>query len=110
MTTDLIELSKQAAEVLGVPAFRNIVTHHGDDVWGREELYLAQDHARCAEIAADKRINIEHYDSSIHSVWHVEGKLLERFLFVNLADHNNNRLEAYCVAVCKTVLEQAKQS
>lgn len=104
MTTDIIQLSKQVAEVLGVPD-RRFVYH--------EWLYLAEDAGRCAEIAADRRISLiqSQLTEDITSSWEIDNLSgICKTISVSPADHNNERIKAYCVAVCKAVIEQAKES
>lgn len=106
MTTDIIELSKQVAEVLKVPETR--------DVWDENRLiprpiWLAEDSGRCAEIAADKLIDTTHFSDKVRAHWIGKPFGLKKY-DAYLADHNNERIKAYCVAVCRAVLEQAKQS
>lgn len=112
MTTDIIELSKQAAEVLGVPASVKIAGSSSciKDLYS--DIWLAEDAGRCAEIAADKRISTiqcEEDDGKVRAFWY-DHRGDWRYKDEHLADHNNERIKAYCVAVCKAILEQAKQS
>lgn len=103
MTTDqIIELSKQAAEVLGVPAFYqpNVITRDiGRLATGK--LWLAEDAGRCADIANDRLIDVYHDDYSVATNY--RGRTM-------LSDHNNDRLTTWRVAVLKAVIEQGEQS
>lgn len=107
MTTDIIELSKQAAEVLGVPAFVSDNSQHGDNKYGFVDVWLAEDAGRCAKIAADKRLDVLHKDDRVSAGVYTDNGY-KPFVGAYLADHNNDRLKAYCVAVCRAVIEQAK--
>lgn len=109
MTTDIIELSKQVAEILGRPAF----TEHEYDCIQSEcppVTWLVDDPGACAEIAADRRISTNYKHSQIVSASYPTEENVFGCLYEELADHNNERIKAYCVAVCKAVIEQAKQS
>lgn len=95
---ELIELSKQAAEVLGIEAYVQ-----GNKDWiHRSITWLAEDSGRCAEIAADKSIDTTWYDEGVQTLWSDE---IEFY-----SDHNGDRLNTWRVAVLKAVIEQGKQS
>lgn len=109
MKPDLIELSKQAAEVLGELAITTR-SYFDDDIGGYidEDYWLAEDSGRCAEIAADKKIN---------TYWYLANESIEIQLFddpdwifveVSLADYNGDRHAAWRAAVLMAVIEQAK--
>lgn len=104
MTPELIELSKQAAEVLGIP--QTIYDHNKTR---NLVVWLAEDSGRCAEIAADKRIGTIYYQNDfVIATWiDIDGDYRKTTVF--LADHNNNRLKTWRVAVLKAVIEQGKQ-
>lgn len=114
MTTDIEKLSKQAAEALGVPEKRSYPTGgygssvHQFNVTYRE-VWLAEDSGRCAEVAADRRISTNFVsDRYVQANW-LAPLTKKNYVDINLADHNNERIKAYCVAVLKAVIEQAKQ-
>lgn len=114
MTTDIIELSKQAAEVLGVPEKRSYpIAVYGNSMHQfnvkYKELWLAEDSGRCAEIAADRMIAITHYDHDCVIAGWRNAHLVSVTLGVKLSDHNNDRKQAWRIAVLKAVIEQGKQ-
>lgn len=108
MTTDIIELSKQAAEVLGIPPTiydlnktRNLV------VW------LAEDSGRCAEIAAERSISTDFSVPNFPSASFKgsEGGIgYTSYIVEDIADHNGDRKQAWRVAVLRAVIKQGKQS
>lgn len=111
MTTDLIELSNKAAEVLGVPA--SVPVYAGDHpeigpIY--DNIWLAEDSGRCADIAADRRIGTVHYkDDCVITTWINEDEDYCKTI-VLLADHNGDRKQAWRVAVLKAVIEQGKDN
>lgn len=109
MTTDIIELSKQVAEVLGVPPYTDYWKNLSDEEFSLKIVYLAEDSGRCADIANSKRMDTLHYVDAV-VVEHVDDNNKFHRLYEYLLDHNSDRLRAYCVAVCKAVIEQGKQS
>lgn len=114
MTTDIIELSKKAAEVLGVSACKKWTIGYEADcgkIYNETKTkWLAEDAGRCAEIAAGRRIstNLTSPDFVETYWWTKDKRLLSAQVL--LSDYNNNRLKAWRVAVLKAVIEQGEQS
>jgi hypothetical protein len=101
---ELIELSKQAAEVLGIEPKEIYPSHFSftdKTIHGFSTLWLAEDSGRCADIAADRLIHVYHDDYSVATNYR------GRFM---LADHNGDRKQAWRVAVLKAVIELGRQS
>lgn len=116
MTTDLIELSKQAAEVLGIEPKEIYPSHFSftdKTIHSFSTLWLAEDIGRCAEIAADRMLDTTHSKGAV-IVWYwntyKKGDIAAYDVEVYLADHNGDREQAWRVAVLKAVIEQEKQS
>ena len=112
---ELIELSKQAAEVLGVPACKKWAIGYEPDygpIYDETKTkWLAEDSERCADIAADKMLDITHSRDTIH-VWYEniykKGDIAAYDVEVYLEDYNDDRKQAWRVAVLKAVIEQGK--
>lgn len=110
MTTDLIELSKQAAEVLGIEPkeiypshfiFSDKTSHSSSTTW------LAEDNGRCAEIANGRMLNTRHYTDAV-MVEYVDESLIAYRRTVYLSSCHGDRNAAWRVAVLETVIEQGK--
>lgn len=134
MTPELIELSKQAAEVLGVPACKKWAIGYEPDYGPiydeTKTVWLVEDSGRCADIANDRMLATTHSQDTIH-VWYEgfykkgdifayedevcwyegfykKGGIFDYEVEVYLADHNGDRSQAWRVAVLKAVIEQEK--
>lgn len=104
--SEKIEISKQAAEIVGRPAFRSI---YKADHKIKFSVWLVDDHGACAEIAADRRIStLQDVDTYVDARWYLKDGYGWRNVIAQLADFPS-RIEATSWAICEAVIEQDKE-
>lgn len=109
---DLIELSKQAAEVLGIPAKRFELNDEINEIdefsVTYSSLWLVEDNKQCADIANSWMLNTFQYTDAVR-VEHIDEFLDVCGQTAYLSDHQGNRDAAWRAAVLKTIVEQGKR-
>lgn len=113
MTQELIELSKQAAEVLGIEPKEIYPSHFSftdKTIHSFSTLWLAEDSGRCAEIAVDRGMAIDMLSWPAQATVKYLSKNRDEYVSENYSDHNGDRHQAWRLAVLKAVIEHGKQS
>lgn len=109
MTPELIELSKQAAEVLGIEPMEIYPSHFcfaDKTTHGSSTTWLAEDSGRCADIAIERGINTMVYDRDVDCWFDNQVYVKIKHISVEFADHNGDKKAAWREAVLKAVIEQ----